>query len=60
MKRVMFLFAAVSLTSILGCASNPPPPAQSPEAASMQELNKEAAGAPPAQPEQPAQPAPKE
>jgi hypothetical protein len=56
----MFLFAAVSLTSILGCASNPPPPAQSPEAASMQELNKEAAGAQPAQPEQPAQPAPKE
>jgi hypothetical protein len=58
MKRAMFLFAAVSLTSILGCASNPPPPAKNPEAAAMQELNKEAAGAQPAQPEQPAQPAP--
>ena len=58
MKRVMFLFAAVSLTSILGCASNPPPPAQTPEAAATQEPSKEAAGAQPEQPAPPAQPAP--
>lgn len=53
MKRAMFLFAAVSLTSILGCASNPPPPPVGPspaETAAMQELNQETANPPPAQP----------
>ena len=54
MKRAMFLFAAVSLTSILGCASNPPPPAQNPEAADMQELNREQAATKPAQAAKPA------
>ncbi len=54
MKRAMFLFAAVSLTSILGCASNPPPPPQNPEAAAMQELNREQAATKPAQAAKPA------
>jgi hypothetical protein len=53
MKRVVFLFAAVSLTSLLGCASSPPPPPIGPtpaETAAMQELNRETANPPPAQP----------
>ena len=40
MKRVVFLLAAVSLTSLLGCASNPPPPPVAPspaETAAMKE-----------------------
>jgi hypothetical protein len=42
MKRVVFLFAVVSLTSLLGCATPPPPPTASPEdIAAMQELNRE-------------------
>ena len=42
MKQVVFLFAALSLTSLLGCASTQPP-ANGPsakEAAAMQELNR--------------------
>ena len=44
MKQVVFLFAVVSLTSLLGCASTKPPP-QGPspeEVAAMQELNRQA------------------
>jgi len=54
MKRVMFLFVAISLSSLLGCASNPPPPPQGPspaETKAMQELNQETAQKP--APEQP-------
>jgi len=54
MKRVVFLFAVVSLASMLGCASSPPPPPVGPspaETAAMQELNRETATPPPAQPE---------
>jgi hypothetical protein len=54
MKRVVFLFAVVSFTSLLGCASNPPPPPIAPtpaETAAMKELNQETSG-------QNAQPAP--
>jgi hypothetical protein len=59
MKRVLFLFAVVSLTSMLGCASSPPPPPIGPtpaETAAMQELNQETANQNPP----PAQPAPQE
>jgi hypothetical protein len=53
MKPVVFLFALVSLSSLLGCASTPPakgPAAE--EAAAMQELNREreAAQPPPTKP----------
>jgi hypothetical protein len=59
MKRVAFLFATVSLTSLLGCASSSPPPPVGPspaETAAMQELNQETANQNPP----PAQPAPQE
>ena len=57
MKRVVFLFGVVSLTSLLGCASNPPPPPVGPspaETATMQELDRETANPapPPAQPKE--------
>jgi hypothetical protein len=52
MKRVVFRFAVVSLTLLLGCATPPPPPTASPEdIAAMQELNRESSQNP--------QPAPK-
>ena len=49
MKRVVFLFAVVSLSSLLGCASTQPAkgPAEE-EAAAMQELNREREAAQPA------------
>jgi hypothetical protein len=49
MKRVVFLFTVVSLSSLLGCASTPPAkgPAEK-EAAAMQELKREREAAQPA------------
>ena len=51
MNRAIYLFVAFSLASILGCASNPPPPPQTPagEAAAVQALARETAN-----PQQPA------
>jgi hypothetical protein len=51
----MYLFAAISLASLLGCASNPPPPAPTPspeEAKAQQELNQETAKPAAEQPQQ--------
>lgn len=50
MKRVIVLFAAVSLTSILGCASTQKPQKLSAEEAAMQELNRQRASGENAQP----------
>ena len=50
MKRAIILFAVVSLTSILGCASTQKPQKLSDDEAAMQELNRQRSSGESAQP----------